>query len=55
MELQQQVIWITGASGALGHANCEHLHRAGAWVIASGRTLDTLPLARDGLDGWRWT
>ncbi|MEQ7918586.1 SDR family oxidoreductase [Xanthomonas sp. WHRI 1810A] len=50
MELQQQVIWITGASGALGHAICEHLHRARARIIVSGRTLDTLPSARDGLE-----
>lgn len=47
MELDKQVIWVTGASGALGQAICEHLFRAGARVIASARTLETLPEERD--------
>lgn len=48
-EAHQPVVWITGASGALGHAICTQLQGAGAQVIASGRTLDTLPVAGDGL------
>jgi NAD(P)-dependent dehydrogenase (short-subunit alcohol dehydrogenase family) len=47
MELDNQVVWVTGASGALGHAICEHLYRVGAKVIASGRTLQTLPEERE--------
>lgn len=47
MELHKQVIWVTGASGALGHAICEHLYRLGASVIASARTMETLPEERD--------
>lgn len=45
-DLSQQVFWITGASGALGQAICEHLHELGAQVIVSGRNLDTLPIER---------
>jgi NAD(P)-dependent dehydrogenase (short-subunit alcohol dehydrogenase family) len=45
-DLKQQVFWITGASGALGQAICEHLHGLGAQVIVSGRNLDTLPIER---------
>jgi NAD(P)-dependent dehydrogenase (short-subunit alcohol dehydrogenase family) len=49
MDLNQQVFWITGASGAIGRAICEHLHERGGLVIASGRNPDTLPEARTGL------
>lgn len=48
-ELHPQVIWVTGASGALGHAICDHLHNTKRTVIASGRTLATLPDEREGL------
>lgn len=49
MELDQQVVWVTGASGALGYAICDYLHQSGANVIASARTWDSLPEARDRL------
>jgi len=42
---QNRVIWVTGATGALGGATAEHLAREGATVIASGRTIIGSPLA----------
>jgi len=45
-DLARQVIWVTGASGALGRAVCERLHGLGAQVIVSGRNVDTLPISR---------
>lgn len=47
------VVWVTGASGALGQAIFNHLHGTGAQVVASGRTLETLPAVMDGLDRLR--
>lgn len=47
--LQHQVVWVTGASGALGLAICNHLRAAGAQVVASGRKLETLPEISSGL------
>ncbi|MFG1371272.1 SDR family oxidoreductase [Xanthobacter oligotrophicus] len=38
-----KVVWITGASGALGRASAERLAAAGATVIASSRRRETLP------------
>lgn len=37
-----KVVWITGASGALGRATVDSLLAAGAQVVASSRTLDSL-------------
>jgi NAD(P)-dependent dehydrogenase (short-subunit alcohol dehydrogenase family) len=50
MDLNEQVVWITGASGALGRAICEHLVEQGARVIVSGRHPDTLPVERCGVE-----
>lgn len=47
--LHQKIVWVTGASGALGHAICSRLRDSGAQVIASARTLDTLPENGDGM------
>ncbi|AVE03805.1 NAD(P)-dependent oxidoreductase [Pseudomonas palleroniana] len=49
IDLSQQVFWVTGASGAIGRAICEHLHQLGGLVVASGRNLDSLPESRPGL------
>ncbi|MFG1280018.1 SDR family NAD(P)-dependent oxidoreductase [Xanthobacter autotrophicus] len=40
---QGKVIWITGASGALGRASAETLAAEGATVIASSRRREALP------------
>jgi len=42
---KERVYWVTGASGALGGAVARHLAQAGATVVASGRTIETSPLA----------
>ena len=42
-----QVIWVTGASGALGTAITERLVGMGAQVVASARTQEGLPPARE--------
>lgn len=39
--------WVTGASGALGHAIARHLHGAGAEVVVSARHLEGLPEASE--------
>jgi NAD(P)-dependent dehydrogenase (short-subunit alcohol dehydrogenase family) len=38
-QFKDKVIWVTGASGALGAAVVEHLARAGATVVASSRSI----------------
>lgn len=48
--LQQQVVWVTGAGGAIGSAICERLYTLGAHVVACGRNLDNLPMARPRLE-----
>ena len=47
--LDGQVIWVIGASGALGLALCEHLAVEGARVVASSRTLEALPAEGQGV------
>lgn len=42
--LHPPVYWITGASGALGHAIAWHLHRSGAQVVASSREIARVPV-----------
>lgn len=49
-ELHERVVWVTGASGALGCTICEHLHSLGARLVASGRNLDSLPQECNGLE-----
>lgn len=48
-DLNKNVIWITGASGALGQALCNHLQALGAQVVVSGRTADSLPVEAPGI------
>ncbi len=46
MNLNGRSVLLTGASGGIGQAIAEHLHRAGAQLTLSGRRLDVLePLA----------
>lgn len=44
-EFEGRVIWVTGASGALGAAIAWKLAAAGATVVASGRRLEKIPRA----------
>ncbi|GJD53706.1 3-oxoacyl-[acyl-carrier-protein] reductase FabG [Methylobacterium crusticola] len=41
MDFQDKVIWVTGASGALGLASALTLARRGATVVASARSIET--------------
>ena len=38
-QFKDKVLWVTGASGALGGAVVDHLARAGATVVASSRSI----------------
>ena len=42
-EFSDKIIWVTGASGALGAASVQTLAERGATVVASSRHLDALP------------
>lgn len=42
-----KVIWITGASGAIGSAVAERLAAEGGQVVVSGRSVHTLPSEND--------
>jgi NAD(P)-dependent dehydrogenase (short-subunit alcohol dehydrogenase family) len=42
MELQGQVVWVIGASGAIGSVTAKVLAAAGAEVVASARSADKL-------------
>ncbi|WP_454915953.1 SDR family NAD(P)-dependent oxidoreductase [Xanthobacter sediminis] len=44
-DFKDKVIWVTGASGALGAASAATLAASGAAVIASSRRLEALPKA----------
>lgn len=49
-QFKDKVIWVTGASGALGAAVVEHLARAGATVVASSRSIrDNAPGLADNV------
>ena len=42
VNLNDQVVIVTGAGGAIGHAMATAFARNGARVVAAGRTLSTL-------------
>jgi NAD(P)-dependent dehydrogenase (short-subunit alcohol dehydrogenase family) len=48
-DLKDKVVWITGASGALGQALCEHLQSLEAQVVVSGRNAENLPAEGAGV------
>lgn len=45
--LAGKVVWITGASGAIGSSVAEHLAAEGAQVVVSGRNVRALPTEND--------
>ncbi|GAB2939858.1 SDR family oxidoreductase [Streptomyces heilongjiangensis] len=51
MDLTGLRVLVTGAAGGLGRAIAEAAHAAGAHLILTTRTADSLPRAAAGLDG----
>mgnify|MGYP003332094240 CR=1 FL=1 len=49
-ELNDKVIWVTGATSGIGEAAAIHLSQGGATVIASGRRAERLDALAEQLD-----
>lgn len=50
-ELNQKIIWITGASGGIGKELAVQLARKGARIILTARSQDKLNAVKDSLEG----
>jgi short-subunit dehydrogenase len=52
MRLENQTIWITGASSGVGEGMATVFHRHGANIILSGRRADELERVKSDCTGW---
>lgn len=49
-EFENKVFWVTGASGALGHATARALAEQGATVVASSRSVSDIQFGHSSID-----